>query len=154
MYGKACKACYCVVFPDQPWERWIWQTTAAMARESWPKQQNTGACFCHGPEKAMENQVLLCLCSCSSAATAGSFSLSGTCPGWISPVCAQLSAQACPEVVLERLRLGFLLLLVMLVLVPILIIFRHYATLKCEVKAPLPLWGSVRGDLHAFLQNS
>lgn len=49
--------------------------------------------------------------------------------------CAQLSAQACPEVTLERLFLGFLLLLVMLVLAPLLIIFRRYATLKCEVKA-------------------
>lgn len=86
----------------------------------------------------MENQILLCLCSCSSAITASSFSLSGTWPGWINPVCAQLSAQACPEVMLERLFLGFLLLLVMLVLAPVLIIFRHYAMLKREVKPPPP----------------
>lgn len=45
-----------------------------------------------------------------------------------------VSAQACPEVVLDGLFLGSLLLLVMLALVPVLIIFRHYATLKHEVK--------------------
>lgn len=51
---------------------------------------------------------------------------------------AQLSAQACPEVMLERLFLGFLLLLVMSVLAPVSITFRHYATLCMELKLLYP----------------